>query len=43
MSQNFKNIIQIGNPNPDHDNLLTKKPKPTPNNLQIGNPIYATI
>jgi len=35
--------MQTGNPNPDHNNLLIKKPNFTPNNLQIGNKKYATI
>jgi hypothetical protein len=43
MSPNLNNIMQTGNPNPDCNNLLTKKPNPTPNNLQIGNPKYVAI
>jgi hypothetical protein len=43
MSPNLNNIMQTGNPNLDHNNLLIKKPHPTPNNMQIGNSKYATI
>jgi hypothetical protein len=29
--------MPTGNPNPDHKSILTNKPNPTPNHLQIGN------
>jgi len=35
--------MQAKNPDPNRNNLLTKKPNPSPNNLQIGNLKYATI